>query len=235
MQGTRVRLGGLAILTCLIGAASSWAAPAGIETSPTPIAFAPLPPLDTLPEQFREQLRVVLKQPALHARGPVETFRCDPEMYFWLLDHPDRVCKGWQHMGARCAAIQEQGPNHFGCKDENGNVVHWDTVVSDRQQHIWYAEGLVRPGRLLPSVKVRAIVVIHIVEGRNSSGRSAVRHQAELILHTDSKAVALATRLFGMSAPRMAEQYVGQIQTFFAAMAWYVNEHPEKRQALLGE
>jgi hypothetical protein len=235
MEGLRMRLGWLAIVTCLLGAPLSWAAPAGFESSPNQLALTPLPALDTLPEQFREQLRTVVNKPALRARGPVETFRCDPAIYYWLLDHPDRVCRGWQRMGARCVAIHEQRPNRFGCKDENGNVVHWDTVVSDRRQHIWYAEGLVRPGRLLPTVKVRAIVIIRIVEGRDSAGRSAVRHQAELILHTDSKAVALATRLFGMSAPRMAEQYVGQVQTFFAAMAWYVAEHPEKRQALLGE
>jgi hypothetical protein len=235
MECYRVRRGWMAILTCLVGAAICRGAPAGFESSPNQLGFASFPALDSLPAQFRAQLGTVIKKPALRARGPVETFRCDPALYYWLLDHPDRVCKGWQRMGARCIPIHEEGPKRYGCKDEQGNVVHWDTVVSDHQMQIWYAEGLVRPGRLLPMVKVRAIVVIHILEGHDSSGRRAVRHQAELILHTDSKAVALATRLFGMSAPRLAEQYVGQVQTFFAAMAWYVNEHPQKRQVLLAE
>jgi len=88
---------------------------------------------------------------------------------------------------------------------------------------------------LLPQVSVKALFVVHIVEGRDAKGRAAVRHRGEVVLHCDSKAIALATRLLGASAPRMAEEYVGQVQTFFAALAWYLNEHPERTEKLLAE
>src|SRR5262245_31926442 len=88
MEGSRVRRGGLTLLICLFGTASSWAAPTRFETSPKQLAFASLPELETLPEPYQEKMRVVLKKPALHVRGPVETFRCEPPLYYWLLDHP---------------------------------------------------------------------------------------------------------------------------------------------------
>jgi hypothetical protein len=225
----------LAILACLLGSGRSQAASDAFASAPQQFSFSTLPDLSTLPEEYRERLSVVLRKPSLHIRGPVETFRCNPEVYHWLLDHPDRAVKGWLRLGARCAPISDRGNGRFGCKDDQGNDVWWETVLHESHQRIWYAEGVVRPGLLLPAIPVRAIIVVHIVLGHDAKGRVALRHQGELILHTNNKAAALATRLFGVSAPRMAEQYVGQIQTFFAALAWMVNEHPERMKELLAE
>lgn len=230
MVGVRMRRGWLAVLACLAGVGMGRAEPA-----PRPPSFAPLPAVETLPEAYRDRLRVVLRKPAMHIRGPVETFRCDPEVYHWLLDNPDRAVKAWLRMGAKCLPIRDRGEGQFGCKDDQGNDVHWETVLREPCQQIWYAEGVVRPALLLPLVQVRAVVVVHLVAGHDAKGRAAVRHQAELILHTDSKAAALVTRLLGASAPRLAEQYVGQLQTFFAGLAWYINEHPDRMDALLAE
>ena len=39
---------------------------------------------------------------------------------------------------------------------------------------------------------------------------------------------ALAARLLGPSMPRMAEQYLGQLEMFFSALVWYIDQHPER-------
>jgi hypothetical protein len=110
--------------------------------------------------------------------------------------------------------------------------MHWQTVLAGPRQRIWYAEGQVKPAPLLPSAAVQAVVVLNYDEGSDGKGRSAMRHQMDLVLHTDSRTLALAARLFGASAPRLAEQYVGQMEMFFGALAWYLSEHPDKARAL---
>jgi hypothetical protein len=42
-------------------------------------------------------------------------------------------------------------------------------------------------------------------------------------------------RLLGPSAPRLAEQYLGQLQLFFSALVWYLDQHPERAAGLLAE
>lgn len=230
MVGPNVRLSWLGILVTLASLGNLAAA----ETS-VPLNFSPLTTLDNVPEEFQQSMQTVLDSPTMRIRGPVESFLCQPDVYRWLLDHPDRAVKAWLRLGAKCASISDRGNGRYGCKDATGSDIHWDTVVCEKNKRIWYAEGVVKPSLLLPTVPVRAILVLHILEGRDVEGRRAVRHQAELILHTNSKAAALATRVLGASAPRVAEQYVGQIQTFFAALAWYVGEHPEKAREILAE
>jgi hypothetical protein len=56
----------------------------------------------------------------------------------------------------------------------------------------------------------------------------------QLIIHTDSKATALATRLMGDSAPKTAERFLGQLQMFYAAMAWFLDQHPDKAEKMFG-
>jgi hypothetical protein len=231
MIGLHVRPGWLGILTCLACLGKLGA----VETSAVPLNFTPFTSLEGVPEDYHAPMRSVLDSPTMRIRGPVESFLCEPHIYRWLLDHPDRTVNAWTKLGAKCSTISDRGNGRFGCKDALGSDVHWDTVLNETNKRIWYAEGVVKPSLLLPSVPVRAILVLHIVEGRDVQGRKAVRHQAELILHTNSKAAAIVTRILGASAPRVAEQYVGQIQTFFAAMAWYLGEHPDRTQELLSE
>jgi hypothetical protein len=197
--------------------------------------FFPIPvPLDELTPPIRERVRSVLEHPTLSSRGPLEAFHCRPALYFWLLDHPDLAVRLWRGLGAKCTDIQARGDNSFVWKDPQGEV-YWQAVVRTARQRVWYAEGRVKPGTMLPSVSIRAVVVLTHQEGTDGQGKPAMRHQMDMVLHTDSRAVSLATRLFGASAPHLAEEYVGQLEMFFGALAWYLTQHPDRATALFEE
>jgi hypothetical protein len=190
-------------------------------------------PLDQMPAAVRDKIRQVLEKPTISARGPIESFVCYPPQYYWLLDHPDRAVHAWHRLGAHCVDVADRGEGRFGWNDEFGSDVHWDTVYQTKQMRVWYAEGKVRAAALLPLHQVRVVVVLHYTEDRDEAGRVVIRHQAEMALHTDSKAVALAARLFGASVPKLADQYMAQLEMFYSALAWYLDQHPRQVEALL--
>jgi hypothetical protein len=199
-------------------------------------SFAPVKvPLEELPAEVRERVRSVVEHPTLSTQGPVEVFNCDPATYAWLVDHPDQGVRLWRTLGAKCADICDNGNGRFSYQDNLGSEVHWDTVLSGPRQRVWYAEGQVRPGMLLPTAHVKAVAVLDFVDGFDSKGRPAVKHQLHVLVHTDSHAVALAARILGSSAPHMAEQYVAQVEMFFGALAWYLDQHPEHAKTLIAE
>jgi hypothetical protein len=98
---------------------------------------------------------------------------------------------------------------------------------------VWLAEGVVKPGPLLPAVSLQAVAVIRCNPARDSSGRPIIHHQGEVYMHTDSKAVAVATELLGQSAQELAAQAVSQMELFFSAIIWYLDRHPERTELLL--
>jgi hypothetical protein len=189
-------------------------------------------PLEQLPPEVREPLRKVLERPTLSARGRAETFHCRPTLYQWLLDHPDQAVRLWRRLGAQCPDIRSEGADCFCWHDPQVGDLRWQTVIHTPEQRVWYAEGRVRPAPLLPASTVRAVVVLHCADGPDQEGQTVVRHQIDLVLHTDSRALALAARLLGSSAPRLAESYLAQMEMFFGALAWYLSENPDRAQAL---
>jgi hypothetical protein len=190
-------------------------------------------PLDEIPASLRTKVRGVMEKPTLSTRGQAETFTCEPKVYQWLLEHPDRAAVAWRRLGAKVADIADKGNGVFGWSDAQGGDIRWQAVYRGTQMRVWHAEGKVRPAALTPLVPVQAVVVLRYTEGRDTDNRPIIRHQAELMLHTDSKSMSLAARLFGTSAPRLAEQYVSQVETFFSALSWYLEQHPERMEKLL--
>jgi hypothetical protein len=196
----------------------------------TVVPTTPIDPQD-FPAEVQPRVRTVVEHPTLAAHGPMELFTCQPSMFHWLLDHPDQTVKLWRRLGARCIEIQDQGGGRFGWK-EGVNDVRWDVVLDGPHRRVWYAEGQVKPALLVPAVGFKALLVLDYAEGKDAAGRPAVRHQMQLVLHTDSKAIAMATRLMGDSAPKTAEKFLAQLQMFFAAMAWYLDQHPDRAEKM---
>jgi len=198
-------------------------------------------PFDKLPPKVRDGVHRVLEQPTLFAHGPAEVFRARASFYRWLLDHPDRAVQMWHRLGARCITISDRGGGKFGWKDGQGTDISWQTIHSAPGLQVWYAEGIATPGPVLPAVPLRAVVILRyaetsalspLLEGQ-ARGRTLMFHQAEVFVQTDSQTAALVTKLLGSSAPKLAQQCIGQMEMFFSALAWYVERHPERAETLL--
>ena len=190
-------------------------------------------PLGEIAPAYRDKMRNVLINPTLHTRGPVEVFRGDPAFYHWLLDHPDKAVTMWRKLGARCTDILDRGNGRFAYTDRQGSDIAWETVYRGAGERIWFAEGLASPGAVFPLAPVRAIVVLRYTQTPDAYGRVVFHHQAELWMQTDSKAAALMAKLVGTSAPKLAEQCVGQLELFFSALVFYVERHPERVETLV--
>lgn len=192
-------------------------------------------PLAELQPAIRERVQRVIDQPALFARGPWEEFTGCPDLYYWFLDHPHRAARAWQRLGAPCLEIADRGDGRFGYSDGQGTDVWWETVYKSPALRVWYAEGCAKPGALLPTLPVRAVVVLKHRLQQDDLGQLAMTHQADVFLQTDSRAANLLTRLLGPSIPRMAEQGITQLELFFSVLVGYLHEHPERAERLLGD
>jgi hypothetical protein len=69
-------------------------------------------------------------------------------------------------------------------------------------------------------------------EAKLLDGGTAVKHQSEVVIHTDNKAANAITKLMGQSAPKLAQEGLGQLQLFFAALSCYLDRHPERVEPL---
>lgn len=223
-----------AVLTCAV--AFAFLASIGFGAEPTKPSNLPLPvPLDEMPSGTRDSMSKVMKSPTFSAVGPAEEFVAHPDMYQWLLDHPDRTAAAWRKLGIDAVEIKMLKDGRFTWKDENGSELTWQNVAQGPNGRVWFAEGKVKPALLLPTVPVKAVAVLAHSEQARKSGDYLIRHQIQIYVRSDSKAVSLVTRMFGDSVPKMAEQGSEQLLMFFSGIAKYAHDKPEKAKALLNE
>jgi hypothetical protein len=209
----------------------------GGYTPPAP-ARSIAPPrvaLEELPADVQARVRPVMEKPTLSSHGPVEAFTCQPGTYYWLLEHPDLATRLWRSLGAQVADISPRRAGVFAWQDEHGSELLWETIYRTATCRILFAEGKVRANILLPSAPVRAVLMIHHQEEALQRGKPGICHQMDLIVQTDSQAAALAARLLGPSAPHMAEQFVSQIEMFYGALAWYLDQYPDQAASLMAD
>lgn len=222
-------------LLCLVVAVAPVCAEPRVEKSRV-VGKLPLPvALDAMPGPTRDALSKVMKDPTLTAVSTAEEFVAHPDMYQWLLDHPDRTAGAWRKMGVAAVEIKPLKDGRFCWKDESGSELVWQNVAQGPTGRVWYAEGKVNPGPLLPTVPVKAVAVLNYGDTARPTGDSLIRHQIEVFLHTDSKTAALVTKVLGDSAPRMAAQGSEQLLMFFSGIAKYAHDKPEKARGLLTE
>lgn len=189
-------------------------------------------PWDELDEHAVTLAKQLMDRPTVVAHGSSETFSCVPEQYYWLLDNPDRAVTAWRRLGAKCVSINRRGPGKFGYMDDTGTDIGWEVIHQSGSIRIWFAEGKVKPSPVLPLVPVKALIVLHHADGKLPDGTVVVKHHAEVVIHTDSKAASAVTKLMGQSAPKLAEQGLGQLNLFFSALSCYLERHPERLEML---
>jgi hypothetical protein len=227
-------VGSICALWCIQAIRASEADTLAVPKTPEPTPAVTVP-WDDLDERATTLAKQLMVKPTVQAKGPAEVFACTPEQYYWLLDNPDRAVYAWRRLGAKCVTIQRRGPGKFGYVDETGSDVTWETIHQARGVRIWFAEGKVKPSAVLPLVSVKVLVILRYSEGKTPEGLVVVKHQTEMVIHTDSKAAAAVTKMMGNSAPKLAEQGLGQMQLFFSALSSFLDRHPELVEAIFRE
>lgn len=189
---------------------------------------------EVMPPTSRDIVRRVVQSPTLDAHPPSEEFIAQPQVYYWLLDHPDRVATAWQRLGVPCAKITATGPNQFAWTDELGGVLNWEPFYRGPDGRMWYARGQVKPSPLLPMIPVKAVAVLRCTPALPSVQAVPLRHQADLYILAESKIAGVTSKLLGGTVPKLAEQGTSQLLPFFGKMAQRLADNPHEVEELFG-
>jgi hypothetical protein len=188
---------------------------------------------DVVDVKYRTDVAAVMAKPTISAKHSEEPFAANPTVYQWLLEHPDRAAVAWERIGVPCLPIKERSPGLYEFKDENGSDVTWQAVGTFAEGRVWYASGKVKPGALMPTVPVKAVVVARYPNVTQADGSKKIAPTASVYFQTESRAAATVLRIAGPAAPRMAEDGAEQMLFFFSGLARYLDKHPDQTAAIL--
>ncbi len=98
-------------------------------------------PWNELTPEATAKLRRVLQDTTVFRRMPEETIECDPDLFVFLVRHPEVVVNIWQHMGITRCTLKRTKPFEMEASDGAGTKSRVELVYGSRNLHVLYAEG----------------------------------------------------------------------------------------------
>ena len=98
-------------------------------------------PFSKLSPEARRRVQYVVAKPTLFRRIKTNAFECDPDLFVFLVRHPEVVVNTWQLMGVTRMKVQRTGPYRMHVNDGQGTVSDVEMMYGIPTQHIVYADG----------------------------------------------------------------------------------------------
>jgi hypothetical protein len=176
-------------------------------------------PLDKLDADGRAKVRSVLSNITVFRRLPVRVVDCDPDLYLFLVRHPDVVVNTWRALKISQLQLTETSPNKFTMKEVSGTTADLEVLYKNHDTHILYAEGNYEGGLIKRTVKGRAIFVLKTGYVRETDNRYYITSRLDAFLSVDPGAVELVTKTIQPIIGKIADNNFYQTISFVSSLS----------------
>jgi hypothetical protein len=177
-----------------------------------------------IPAATRQRLAPVTERAAVAMRVEGTPFRARPEVFEYLLDHPDfatHVTRAIKSARYRIWPV----PGGFGIDDGWGTVGTFELVHVAPGLRVMHARGEYKQ-RVLPSIRGQAVVTISYAATPTGDGRSTIATAVDGYVTIDNAMIAAAGRLASAVAHAKAEKEGHRLVKVFARTARAIEENP---------
>jgi len=151
-------------------------------------------PVDKLDTQGRAKVHAVLSNVTIFRRMPVRVVDCDPDLYLFLMRHPDVVVNIWNTLKISQLQLKQTGPGEFRLKEIAGITADLEYLYSSHDTHLIYAEGVYDATTLGRLVKGSGLFLLKSGYIRESDGRYYISSRLDAFISVEPSAVELVAK-----------------------------------------
>ena len=192
-------------------------------------------PWNRLSNSAQEKIKSVLSEKPLYRRLPQQSAYCEPNMYDFLLDHPDVVVAMWEKLGVTQISLKEYGrPGVYQLKESVGSVGIIEVLYKTRNYCIVYSKGSYSGPFLPRAVDGETILILQNIFEQDEDGDPYVVAQLDAFVNVKNFGVDMFAKLFAPMLGRIADGNFEQTIAFIGNVSEAAQSNPEviKRLAL---
>lgn len=184
-------------------------------------------PLERLSQDSRAKVEGVLADTTIFRRLPVQVIQCDPDMYLFLVEHPDVVVNIWEVFGITQLAVRQIGRDTFRIADEDGTTGTMELLYASHDTHVLYADGSSEgPVRSRP-IRGRVLVVLKSGYVRETDGKCYVTCRLDAFLQVDRAGVEFVTKTLQPVVGHVADVNFAQTAGFLGSLSRTAETNPD--------
>lgn len=183
-------------------------------------------PYQHLGQDARTKIDGVLADTTIFRRLPVQVIQCDPDMYLFLVEHPDVVVNIWEVFGVTQLAVREVARDTFRIADEDGTTGTMELLYADHDTHIYYADGSSEgPVRARP-IRGRVLVVLKSAYVQETDGQYYVTCRLDAFLQVDRAGLEFVTKTLQPIVGHVADVNFSQTAGFVGSLSRTAANNP---------
>ena len=194
-------------------------------------------PWNQIPPADRRQLQTVVKEASYFRRLPTRVIDCDPDLFTFLLQHPEVVVDVWQMMGVSKVTLQQTAAQTYHADDGAGTsgdvrflYSNWGTDA--RNLAVVYADGGYDGQPFIKPLRAESVLVLQSGAVRETNGRNYVSVRVDSFVRIHQVGVDLIARTVQPWNNKTADRNFIDTLGFVSTFSQTAEKNPQGMQRL---
>ncbi len=189
-------------------------------------------PLARLTPAAQQRITAITSRPTLYRHLAQQSIQCDPELFLFVVRHPEVLVGIWELMEITEVQTQRVGDYQLRAVDGSGTDCTVDLVYGDSTTHVYVADGFY-DGKLTPNaVHGKGVFLLRCQHGFDAVGNPVVEGTLDCFVQVDHLAADLIVRTFGPLIGRTAENNFSETARFIDQLGISSRNNPAGMEEL---
>jgi hypothetical protein len=194
-------------------------------------------PWRKMPPDERRIAQNIVKNASMYRRLPTRVIDCDPEMFNFLLQHPEVVIDVWRVMGISQVALQRLSNGAYRGSDNAGTTGTVRFLFSQwgpeaQNLAVVFADGTYDGKPFLTPLKARSIILLRSGAVRETNGRHYVTVRVDSFVRIEQMGIELIAKTVQPWISKTADRNFIETLSFVSNFSRTAEKNPQGMQRL---
>ena len=229
-------------IACLIGSAATHSTAQAASGEPTSSRAARdeavrAIPWRTMAPNDRRTAQIIVKNASFYRRLPTRVIDCDPEMFSFLLQHPEVVIDVWRVMGISQVKLEKLSDGTYRGTDGAGTTGMVRFLFSNWGQSaqnvaVVYADGKYEGKPFIAPLKAQSILLLRTGAVQETNGRHYVTVRIDSFVRIEQLGVELIAKTVQPWISKTADHNLIETLSFLSNFSRTAERNPQGMQRL---
>jgi hypothetical protein len=194
-------------------------------------------PWKQIAEPQRRKLQYVVQNASMYRRLPTRVIDCDPDLFTFLLQHPEVVVDVWQMMGVSRVTLQQTADRAYKADDgagTTGNVTYLYTNWGAGAQNlaVVYADGAYEGKPFIKPLRAKTAIVLQSGAVEETNGRNYVTVRVDSFVCIEQMGIELVAKTVQPWINKTADRNFIETLGFVSTFSQTAEKNPQGMQRL---
>ncbi|MBN2022924.1 MAG: hypothetical protein JW809_09015 [Pirellulales bacterium] len=189
-------------------------------------------PFEKLTPEARKKVTSVLSTTHVFRRLPIHVTPCDPDLYLFLVRHPDVVVGIWEALDISDLRMSQLGQGLYRAGDSDGTTGTVEYLYQDHETHVVFTDGYYGGAMFGGPIRGRTLVILKTGYIREPDGRHYITSRLDAFTHIDNAGIEFLTRTFQPIVGKVADSNFVQTSAFVGSLSRTAEVNQEGMQRL---